>query len=373
MNSITTDQLRRLQTPPSTPCVSIYQPTHRRHPENQQDSIRFRNLVDTVEKTLGNGSKSIVASLRQIESNRDFWMHTLDGLAVLATQEQMNVFSIPRTVPELAVVTDSFHIKPLLRHVQSADRFFVLSLSRVDAHFFEGNRYQLNAVPDALPTFAEAVGTELQDSSQRTRLAEGGRNASTGHYSGHGGRKDELDVDSEKWFKAIRNALKDLVNPSSRVPVVVAALPDNASEFLKVADHGSVMQEFIPLNPESQRPEQLLAAAWKIVEPNYLQRLEQLVNDFNVAQSRQQGTGDISDACQAVLDGRIGVLLVDADQQIRGRIDAEKRTFHLDGATSNDDILDDIAERTLQTGGDVVVVPSDRMPTKTGLAAILRF
>ena len=34
------------------PCLSLYQPTHRRHPENQEDPIRFRNLVKDLEASL---------------------------------------------------------------------------------------------------------------------------------------------------------------------------------------------------------------------------------------------------------------------------------------------------------------------------------
>ena len=34
------------------PCLSLYQPTHRHRPENQQDLIRFRNLVKTLEESL---------------------------------------------------------------------------------------------------------------------------------------------------------------------------------------------------------------------------------------------------------------------------------------------------------------------------------
>ncbi|MEO7938991.1 MAG: hypothetical protein ABIR55_10230 [Burkholderiaceae bacterium] len=34
------------------PCLSLYQPTHRRHPDNRQDPIRFRHLVKTLETSL---------------------------------------------------------------------------------------------------------------------------------------------------------------------------------------------------------------------------------------------------------------------------------------------------------------------------------
>ena len=36
-------------------------------------------------------------------------------------------------------------------------------------------------------------------------------------------------------------------------------------------------------------------------------------------------------------------------------------------------MLDDLAELVLNTGGEVVVVPTDRMPTDTGVAAVYRF
>lgn len=38
-----------------------------------------------------------------------------------------------------------------------------------------------------------------------------------------------------------------------------------------------------------------------------------------------------------------------------------------------DDLLDDLAELTLKMGGEVVVVPAERMPSTTGAAATYRY
>jgi len=38
-----------------------------------------------------------------------------------------------------------------------------------------------------------------------------------------------------------------------------------------------------------------------------------------------------------------------------------------------DDLLDDVAELVLQKGGQVMVIPAEKMPTDTGLAATYRF
>ena len=52
MKTVTIDHLREVRAPQEPPCVSLYQPTHRHHPDNKQDPIRFRNLVDGAEASL---------------------------------------------------------------------------------------------------------------------------------------------------------------------------------------------------------------------------------------------------------------------------------------------------------------------------------
>ena len=54
MTPISSQLLSELVATRSPVCLSLYQPTHRRHPENQQDPIRFRNLVKDLEVSLLN-------------------------------------------------------------------------------------------------------------------------------------------------------------------------------------------------------------------------------------------------------------------------------------------------------------------------------
>jgi hypothetical protein len=86
-------------------------------------------------------------------------------------------------------------------------------------------------------------------------------------------------------------------------------------------------------------------------------------------------TDDLERAAEAAVARRIETLLVDADRRRPGRIDAVSGQFSPGSisAPEIDDALDDLAEMVLHAGGDVVVVPSPRMPTEAGCAAILRF
>lgn len=72
---------------------------------------------------------------------------------------------------------------------------------------------------------------------------------------------------------------------------------------------------------------------------------------------------------------RVATLLIEADREIIGQIHDGSGNVHL-GTTDHpqsDDLLDDLGERVLKMGGQVFVVPAERMPTATGAAAICRY
>lgn len=68
------------------PCLSLYQRTHRRNPENQQAPIRFRILLKALEQSLRQKYVTrevtpLLDPFRSLADDADFWHHTLDGLA----------------------------------------------------------------------------------------------------------------------------------------------------------------------------------------------------------------------------------------------------------------------------------------------------
>ena len=154
MDLLSHDHVAGLVGSHQPPCLSLYQPTHRAYPQNQQDPIRFRNLLKSLEQSLRQKYstrkiKPLLKPFQGVAEDQNFWNHTLDGLAVLRSEALFGVFRLQRSVPEVAVVADSFHIKPLIRIVQSADRYQVLALNRREVKLFEGNRDALDEIEPA--------------------------------------------------------------------------------------------------------------------------------------------------------------------------------------------------------------------------------
>ncbi|MDZ4820256.1 MAG: hypothetical protein SGJ20_14910, partial [Planctomycetota bacterium] len=127
-NLLTIHSLAELASVQQPPCLSLYQPTHRCRPENQQDPIRFRNLLKELEVSLRQKYPAAETGLLlepfvALSHDDAFWNHTREGLAVLGGPGLFRVFRLQRPVAELAVVADSFHTKPLRRFLQSVARY----------------------------------------------------------------------------------------------------------------------------------------------------------------------------------------------------------------------------------------------------------
>jgi hypothetical protein len=388
MPQLTTDEFRALLAEHEPPCISLYQPTHRRHLDHRQDSIRFRNLLSEIESSLrvkfaSHEVGSLIEPFRALGEDAEFWNHTLDGLAVFGSADTFRVFTLQRPVPEFAVVAESFHTKPLVRLLQSADRYQVLGLNRHEAKLYEGNRDTLDEVElaEGVPrTIEEALGEELTEahSTVASYGGAGGRGGSHGAPSmhhGHGGKKDEVEIDNDRFFRAIDRAVLEHHSRPSGLPLMLAALPQHHDQFQKVSHNPFLMPDGIGFDPSSISGERLREEAWRTVEPHYQERISKLVSDFEEAQSKYLGSADLTDVAQALIAGRVATLMIESGRQIPGTIDpASGRVEFADLSHPEvDDLLDDLAELALKKGGDVMVVPAEQMPSDTGVVAIYRF
>ncbi len=383
MDSLAKDSLADLRNHHEPPCLSLYQPTHRQGPEKRQDPIRFRNLVKEMEESLrAKHSASVVEALlepfRALADDDAFWTYTREGLAVLGASGTFQVYKLQRPVPELGIVAASFHTKPLLRILQSADRFQILGLSLKAIRLFEGNRDALDeiALRQGVPrTLVEALGAEVTDPHLTVGSYGGKGVGGTPMHHGHGAKKDEVDKDAERFFRIVDRALLEHHSRPSGLPLLLAALPEHHHLFHQVSRNPFLLRSGIQIHPDALSIDALRERAWRAVEPNYLARLAELVDAFGEARTRKLGSDNLAQVSEAAAGGRVATLLIEADRQILGRIDAESGRMELAGVgdTEVDDLLDDLGELVASKKGDVVVVPGERMPTDTGVAAIYRY
>lgn len=384
MQLLTEKRIQDLLAIEHTPCLSLYMPTYRSHPDNRQDPIRFKNLLKELEQSLiqkysSEETKTYLAPLEKFTEDNEFWNNSMDGLALFSAPDFMEVIKLPIPVETLAIVADSFHTKPLRKYLQSTDRYHLLGLSLDEFTLYEGNRHSLDQIElsDEIPkTMEDALGKELTDEHHTVASYGGSTGESSAMHHGHGGKKDRIDLDAERFFRVVSNEVEEHFSKPLGLPLILAALPEHHHLFQKVNKNSALLSEGIQVNPSSVPKEKLAKMAWEVMEPAYLDILKNQAEQYEEAKAAGKGTDNYKELAVAAVEGRIATLIVEADRIIAARI-----TNLVTGNTQKkdmdnprvDDLLDDMGELVIKMGGKVVVMPPDNMPTDTGLAGIFRY
>ncbi|HYW50437.1 MAG TPA: hypothetical protein VE861_07520 [Gemmatimonadaceae bacterium] len=365
------------------PCLSLYQPTHRRHPENQQDVIRYRNLVKTLQASLQQHHAAadvdeLLAPFRALADDTEFWNGMRDGLAVLGSRDLFRTYRLQRPVDELAIVAETFHLKPLTRLFQSTERYQVLGLTRKAIRLFEGDRDAIDEIalaPGVARTIEDALGAELTEARSNIRSTGGTSAAQGGTHHGQGGKSDEVDKDDERFFRIVDRDILAHHSKSSGLPLILATNPEHRDLFHRVSHNPHLLERGIDISADAVSLDDLRQRAWQVVEPFYSARLQSQLEQFGTARAKGLGGESLQTVAEAVVTGRVATLLIDGDRLVPGHVDPETgRVILADRSRPDvDDVLDDLASLARRRGGKVFIVPGDQLPAESGVAAIYRY
>lgn len=379
MNLLNSAELKTLTTRYPGLCLSLFMPTHRAGRDTQQDPIRFKNLLQEAENRLRDFDlrtpevQGLLEPARRRLDDSAFWRHQSDGLAVFLSPEMSRFYRLPLKFEELLVVTDRFHVKPLLPMLTNDGHFFILALSQNQITLLEGTRYSVDEVELAeVPTsLAEALGTDnLQKHLQVRTTGTGGAAV----FHGHGAPADEAKDRIVRYFRLVDKGLREVLR-DERAPLVLAGVEYLLPLYKAVNSYPYLMDAGIPGSPVILKPETLHAPAWAIVEPYFLQAQHEASARYRQLAGTGQTSTAISEVVSAAYHGRVDTLFVTIGSQAWGRFVPETNTVHLNAEPKpgDEDLLDLATVQTLLNGGVVYAVARKNVPDATDLAAILRF
>lgn len=367
------------------PCISIYLPTHRQRPEQEQDPIRFGNLLreldDLLLKTVSRAEVAkLMEPLEALRHDALFWSYNQDSLAVFRAVDFLGVYRLQGEAAKRILVGDSFHLKPMLRIFQAGDRFHVLGINRSEVKLYEGSRYVLDEVelhPDVPPTITAALGEETTD-PHLTVASYGGMGGTpeATMFHGHGGPEADRESDAERFFRAVDRPLMAHYSNPGNMPLILAGLPDNQQIFRRVSENHHLVENGVEVHPDALGSvEELRKRAWRVMEPIYQGRLAKYGEDFQNQKAVGKGSEDLKEIAAATVAGRVATLLLEKQRLVPGRLDAEtgRITFREGDAGQGEEVLDDLAFEVLKRGGEVVFIPAELMPVQGGAAAIYRY
>ena len=339
-------------------CLSIYLPTAVGPGSAEANRIRYKNLLDEGEKSLqGRVPKhtvdAIMTPLRNL-ADGDFWTNAQHGLAVFGAERFHRHYPLTQEVEPLVVVSDSFHVRPLLRALESNRKYWLLGLSPRRIRVFRGTRDGLAAVE--VPNLPRAMADAVHDEHQRRASGQG-----AGHET------------ITKYYRAVGTALEDLLHGDDS-PLVLAGQADAIDSFRASCRYGRLLDQAVVGTFEDEPLDRLHARAWTLVGADAVRREDAVLDKFGAEASHGRGSAELTTIARAVAQGRVKELLIADGQRLNGWFDVGTGEVRIDASPGQgDDLYDDLAEAVILRGGEVHGFPKTRMPSGVPIAALYRW
>lgn len=388
MDILTRAELEQLMRKEQQWCVSIYMPTHRTGAETQQDPLRLKNLLGEAEKLLSARGISTRAVQEMLEpankllQDSNFWQHQSDGLAIFLTSNGVRRYRLPVSFAELMVVTDHFHISPLLPLFTGDGQFFILALSQNHIRLLNGTRFSVSEVDigqvaDSLAEAIPRVNQQMSLQSHTSGSTGGVSGSGSVTYHGQAGGSDEsAKKELLKYFRLVSDGLTEFLQ-GDRIPLVLAGVEYLLPIYKEANTYPYLIDRVIKGNPDLLRADALHQSAWDILGSHFQAEQEEAITHYQqlAGQASERVADTLEEIVPAAADGRVETLFVAAGLQQWGVLNPVTNEIEIhDQIESGDEpLLDLAAVQTYLKGGIVYTVGLEKLPGGTNAAAVLRY
>jgi hypothetical protein len=356
--------LAELRRPRTYPAVSVLLPTHRREPDNAQDAVRLRNLLEEAKEAVHNDPEvsradriDVIGQLDQALAEVDL-VHAEEGVAIFAAPGEHHVWSLGRSVPARVLLAQTFLTRNLVAAHAANQPYWVLALDSRTATLWSGGRQ--HAPEPASGAFPVRRPRPDFDPERRER---------TGDTPSTFG-----DEGTRRFLREVTEGM-DAVQAADPRPLYVVG---EVEALAALDDAGPVVREAVARVTQgglSAGPGEALARAVRDADrARDEEAVATVLEDLDRARGHKSFAGGVDEVWQSVSEGRVGLVAIEDGYRATVRDDGE----HLvpaapDERGARDDIVDEIAEQALDTGARVRFVPDDALADVGRIAAVLRY
>ncbi len=366
MDILSGNELKSLMREQLGICVSIYMPSIRKGAEIQQNQIRYKNLLRDAEgRLLSIGElrpseiKEMLAPAQELSANIPFWHNQSDGLALFLSEGSFIYYRLPQSFAELVVITDRFHIKPLIPLLAPDTEFSILAISQKNVRFLKCSLQQVKETD--IRGIPENIDEALNLDDFEKRLQR------------HTGTED-MKAKILQYFQLVDKGLRELLR-DKKSPLIFAGVDYLFPIYREANTYPHLTDKWISGNPEGLSAERLSDMAWPIAGDILKTKRADALGQYKQNAGTGLTSSNVGEVVREASHGRIGILFVTVGVQQWGTFDPTTDTVKLetDAGTGNEDLLDLAAIQTILNGGVVYSIRQEEMPDDAPLAAIFRY
>ncbi len=352
--------LKKLETVASSNCVTILLQTHRTSPDNDQDPILLKNLVRDAETRLlaeldKKEASPIIEKIKTLAASIDH-KHNLETLVLFVNENIAEYVRLPIQVENRVVIDETFATRDLMRALNSEYSYYVLVLDRDKARLIEAyNNKVTREVKIGFP-----IDNKNLYPSQRSEAAIGARQSNL----------------QREFFNNVDKKLVDVLNEKN-LPVIIHTEESNYAEYLKVSDRKEAIVGNVSGNRISEKEQHIIDEVWPTAKDLNEKRKEERIAELKTAASTTNFLTDYNEIWTALESGNGKTIFVQRGFFQPAKIDnGSLELVSQEDATKAgvvDDIIDEMIEKILSKGGDVVFLDTEDLKDYQGLVLITRY
>ena len=276
------------------------------------------------------------------------------NIGLFRTKNAFRVLSVPIDVKRSAHVASSFHVKPLLRWMQWDCEFLLVGLESDALHLYLGSQQALKKVDSLL--YSNTMASLLEK--------EGGLSFA---------ERRTLQEEAKKTFGAFSDWIAASV-PRTGLKLYVAGAKNLTDTFAASQDYRRIMKSPIADHFTEDRVHEIVFKLRSMLKAQVKAALEQALLTFRLAEELNRAEANLREIAKAAARGKVSKLVIAENKEVFGKMDAKsgKISIHpFDIDHEDDDLLDDLAQRVLISGGEVYVAKQEEIPNGHAILAII--
>ncbi len=277
------------------------------------------------------------------------------NLALFRTKNSFRVMNVPVPVDTFTVVANSFHVKPLIKWMQTDREFLLLGIDDQSIHFYKGSMHSIEKWEQI--SYPESILESLPEGGFKNIKDTKVRNLKI--------------TETMEW---VCDRILDLTfETPSKVHLVADQMflssLNNIQNAKFLFEKKPIIQEF----KQHSIVEYLNEIRTRIRKETRKEFQKQLV-EFYYAEVLKTSKKNIYEIAKAAIQGKVKKLLVAEGVRIFGKLNKKTGEISLHPNQidhEDDDILDDLAQEVMARNGKVIIANKNDIPNERSILALV--
>lgn len=352
--------------------------------EIQHTKITFKNLMKEAKDRLTKmfpelNHETYLSKFEIYGDDNSFWLNSKGrSTALIGNMDQVETFQLSEDYTNQVSVSRQPNVLPIIQELQMKFEYLLIALNQTSLELYRGNGYELQKVrldEDAPKTLKQALGdNELVGGEVTFRGASSHGGDVAVAYHGHNEKSQEVTNDQVNYYQMVDQYVTTNFAHPEGLMTIVFALPENQAKFRQLSKNQNLSHHLkIEESPSGLGINQLEDKMRPVAHRWFEQIMDVQKQRYETAKDKNKATSDMRELVRCAVAGQIDTLFVRNDTTVVGMIDEEGKLDTKSAKALDNNLINDVVDKTMQSAGRVVLLDTEDMPTDKVAAGILRY